>query len=89
LSALLISCHLRFQGAGVEADGWLARCVRLLSAVEEGPEHGYHMQLEIQPLLADDPVAAATSPRRMQDLGGHVEDESLVASVCTTKAGPW
>jgi DNA-binding CsgD family transcriptional regulator len=79
LSALLISCHLRFQGAGVEADGWLARCVRLLSAVEEGPEHGYHMHLEIQPLLADDPVAAATSARRMQDLGGHVEDESLVA----------
>ncbi len=79
LSALLIACHLRFQGAGVEADGWLARCVRLLSDVEEGPEHGYHLHLEIPPLLAVDPVAAAASARRMQYLGARYGDESLVA----------
>jgi DNA-binding CsgD family transcriptional regulator len=79
LSALLIACHLRFQGAGVEADGWLARCVRLLSVVEEGPEHGYPLHLEIPPLLAVDPVAAVASARRMQHLGGRFGDESLVA----------
>ncbi|MGH2604475.1 MAG: hypothetical protein ACRDJ9_34440, partial [Dehalococcoidia bacterium] len=79
LSALLIACHLRFQGAGVQADGWLARCVRLLSVMEQGPEHGYRMHLEIPPLLAVDPVAAAASARRMQDLGGRFGDESLVA----------
>jgi hypothetical protein len=35
--------------------------------------------LEIQPLLAVDPVAAAASARRMQHLGGRYGDESLVA----------
>jgi DNA-binding CsgD family transcriptional regulator len=79
LSALLIACHLRFQGAGVEADGWLARCARLLSVAEEGPEHGYHLHLEIPHLLAVDPVAAAASASRMQQLGGRFGDESLVA----------
>jgi hypothetical protein len=79
LSALLIACHLRFQGAGVEADGWLARCVRLLSFVEEGPEHGSHLHVEIPALLAVDPVAAAASARRMQHLGACYGDESLVA----------
>jgi DNA-binding CsgD family transcriptional regulator/tetratricopeptide (TPR) repeat protein len=79
LSALLIACHLRFQGAGVEADGWLARCVRLLSVAEEGPEHGYHLHVEIPTLLAVDPVAAAASARRMQQLGARYGDESLVA----------
>jgi DNA-binding CsgD family transcriptional regulator len=79
LSALLIACHLRFQGAGVEADGWIARCVRLLSDAAEGPEHGYQLHLEIPSLLADDPVAAAASAQRMQQLGGRFGDESLVA----------
>ena len=79
LSALLIACHLRFQGAGVEADGWLARCVRLLSEVEEGAEHGYPLHLEIPSLLAVDPVAAEASARRMQDLGDRYGDDSLVA----------
>jgi DNA-binding CsgD family transcriptional regulator len=79
LSALLIACHLRFQGAGVEADGWLARCARLLSAVDEGREHGYPLHLEIPPLLAADPVAAVAAARRMQHLGRRFGDESLVA----------
>jgi len=79
LSALLLACHLRFQGAGVEADGWLARGARLLSVAEEGPEHGYHLHLEIPPLLAVDPVTAAASARRMQQLGDRFGDESLVA----------
>ena len=79
LSALLISCHLRFQGAGVEADGWLSRCVRLLSNADEGPEHGYHLHMELPSLLAVDPVAASVCARRMQDLGARFGDESLVA----------
>jgi tetratricopeptide (TPR) repeat protein len=79
LSALLIACHLQFQGLGVEADGWLARCVRLLSAAEEGPEHGYHLHMEIPALLVIDPGAAAELARRMQQLGARYGDESLVA----------
>jgi DNA-binding CsgD family transcriptional regulator len=79
LSALLIACHLRFQGASVEADGWLARCARLLSVAEEGPEHGYHLHMEIPTRLAADPVAAAELARTMQQLGDRYGDQSLVA----------
>jgi DNA-binding CsgD family transcriptional regulator len=79
LSALLIACHLRFQGAGVEADGWLARCERLLSVAEEGAEHGYFLHMEIPALLAVDPVAAAEMARRMQQLGARFGDASLGA----------
>ncbi|MGH9211310.1 MAG: hypothetical protein ACRD2C_11600 [Acidimicrobiales bacterium] len=62
LSALLAACHLRFQGTGVEAAGWLARCVRLLSDVDEGAEHGYSLHLELPALLAVDPVAGPRRP---------------------------
>jgi DNA-binding CsgD family transcriptional regulator/tetratricopeptide (TPR) repeat protein len=78
-SALLVASHLRLQGARVEADGWLARSMRLLSEVEEGVVHGYSLHLEIPTLLAVDPVAAAESARRMQHLGDRHGDESLVA----------
>jgi DNA-binding CsgD family transcriptional regulator len=53
--------------------------VRLLSAAEEGPEHGYHLHMEIPALLVIDPAAAAESARRMQQLGARYGDESLVA----------
>ena len=79
LSALLLACHLRFRGDRVEAEGWLARAVRVLSEAEEGAEHGYPLHLEIPSLLAVDPVAAETSARRMQHLGHRYGDDSLVA----------
>jgi DNA-binding CsgD family transcriptional regulator len=79
LSALLLACHLRFRGDRVEAEGWLARALRMLSEAEEGAEHGYPLHLEIPALLAVDPVAAEASARRMQDLGQRYGDESLVA----------
>jgi DNA-binding NarL/FixJ family response regulator len=53
--------------------------VRLLSDADEGPEHGYYLHMEIPALLAVDPVAAATSAGRMQQLGERYGDESLVA----------
>ncbi len=79
LSALLLACHLRFRGDRVEAEGWLARALRVLSEAEEGAEHGYPLHLEIPGLLAADPVAAEALARRMQDLGQRYGDESLVA----------
>ena len=57
LSALLIACHLRFQGAGVEADGWLARCVRLLSRCRGGP------RARLPPALGDPTSAGCRSGR--------------------------
>jgi DNA-binding NarL/FixJ family response regulator len=79
LSALLLACHLRFRGDRVEADGWLARALRVLNESDEGAEHGYPLHLEIPSLLSVDPVAAETSARRMQHLGGVYGDDSLVA----------
>jgi tetratricopeptide (TPR) repeat protein len=79
LSALLLACHLHFRGDHVEADGWLARALRVLNEAEEGAEHGYPLHLKIPSLLSVDPVAAEASARRMQDLGDLYGDDSLVA----------
>ena len=78
-SAVLLACHLHFRGDHVEADGWLARALRVLDEAEEGAEHGYPLHLEILAVLAVDPVAAETSARRMQELGERYGDDSLVA----------
>jgi len=79
MSALLLACHLHFRGDRVEADGWLARALRVLKEAEEGAEHGYPLHLEISSILTVDPVAAEASARRMQVLGERYRDDSLVA----------
>jgi ATP/maltotriose-dependent transcriptional regulator MalT len=79
LSAVLLACHLHFQGDHVRADGWVARALRALGEADEGAEHGYPLHLEIPALLAADPAAAEASARRMQDLGERYGDDSLVA----------
>ena len=78
MSALLMAIHLLLRGERVEADGWLARALRVLNEAEEGAEHGYPLHLEIPSLLSVDPIAAEVSARRMQDLGDRHGDEALV-----------
>ena len=79
LSAFMLAIYLRLRGDGAEADGWLARAQRLLTAEAEGAEHGYPLYLGIARLMGSDLEAAAESARRMQDLGRRFGDDSLVA----------
>src|SRR5262245_10967526 len=78
-SAFMLAIYLRLRGDGAQSDGWLARAERLLAAEAEGPEHGYPLYLGIARLMGSDPVAAAESARRMQDIGRRFGDDSLVA----------
>jgi ATP/maltotriose-dependent transcriptional regulator MalT len=80
VSAFMLAIYLRLKGEGAQADGWLARSLRLLeSSEEEGPEHGYPLYLEIARLLGSDLPAACDLARRMQDLGRRHGDDTLVA----------
>jgi ATP/maltotriose-dependent transcriptional regulator MalT len=80
VSAFMLAIYLRLKGEGAQADGWLARSLRLLDAEpEEGPEHGYPLYLETARLLGSDLAAAEQSARRMQDLGRRFRDDTLVA----------
>jgi DNA-binding NarL/FixJ family response regulator len=80
VSAFMLAIYLRLKGEGAQADGWLARSLRLLDAEpEEGPEHGYPLYLETARLLGSDLAAATESARRMQDLGRRFGDDTLVA----------
>jgi ATP/maltotriose-dependent transcriptional regulator MalT len=80
VSAFMVALYLRLQGEGAQADGWLARSLRLLDASEEeGPEHGYPLYLETARLLGSDLEAATALAQRMQDLGRRFGDDTLVA----------
>ena len=80
LSAFMLAVHLRIQGEGAQADGWIARAHRLLAdAEDEGREHGYPLYLDTARLMGVDLDAALASARRMQELGRRHGDETLVA----------
>jgi DNA-binding NarL/FixJ family response regulator len=79
VSAFMLAIYLRLKGEGAQADAWLARSLRLLSAAEEGPEHGYPLYLETARLLGSDLDAACVLAQRMQDLGHRFGDDTLVA----------
>jgi DNA-binding CsgD family transcriptional regulator len=78
-SAFMLAIYHRLQGEGAQADGWQARAQRLLADADEGPEHGYPLYLETAALMGQDLDAAATSARRMQELGRRFDEETLVA----------
>jgi DNA-binding CsgD family transcriptional regulator len=79
LSAFMLAVHLRIQGEGAQADGWMARAQRLLADADEGPEHGYPLYLETAGLMGVDLEAALASAHRMQDLGRRHGDDTLTA----------
>jgi ATP/maltotriose-dependent transcriptional regulator MalT len=79
VSAFMLAIYLRLKGEGAQADGWLARSLRLLETSDEGPEHGYPLYLETARLLGSDLAAACDMARRMQDLGHRYGDDTLVA----------
>ncbi len=80
LSAFMLAIYTRLQGEGTQADAWLARSERLLADdAEESAEHGYPLYLRSAALMGSDLEAAATSARRMQDLGKRFGDDTLVA----------
>jgi DNA-binding CsgD family transcriptional regulator len=79
LSGFMLAVHLRIQGEGAQADGWMARAQRLLADAEEGPEHGYPLYLETAGLMGVDLEAALASAHRMQELGRRHGDDTLTA----------
>jgi DNA-binding CsgD family transcriptional regulator len=79
LSAFMTAVFLRLRGESARADGWQSRAMRLLADEDEGAEHGYPLYLETAGLMGRDLEAAASSARRMQELGRRFGDETLVA----------
>ncbi|HEX5881418.1 MAG TPA: hypothetical protein VF468_24340 [Actinomycetota bacterium] len=67
----LSSDHLEFRGEAAVANGWRERARRLLSGLEEGPEHGWLALLEGSLALEvnDDPVAGRELGARAAELG--------------------
>jgi LuxR family transcriptional regulator, maltose regulon positive regulatory protein len=67
----LSSDHLDFRGEAAVANGWRERARRLLSGLEEGPEHGWLALLEGSLALEmnDDPVAGKELGARAAELG--------------------
>jgi hypothetical protein len=67
----LASDHLEFRGEAAVANGWRERARRLLSGLEEGPEHGWLALLEGALALEvnNDPAAGKELGARAAELG--------------------
>jgi len=79
-TAFLLAIHTRLVGDAAQSAGWMGRSQRVLDSMPESVEHGYPLYLQIAGLMGSgDLDAALVSARRMQDLGRHFADPTLVA----------
>ena len=76
----MLALYLRLKGDGAQADGWLARSLRLLDdAARRAPSTATRSTSRPPRLLGSDLEAAAALAQRMQDLGRRFGDDTLVA----------